>query len=579
MFRRLAHRLILPLTLIVIIIAAVSGLITVRSQERQLLNSMILGADQLSRGIAGSTWHAMLADNRDAAYSVMQTIAEKQGIDRIRIFNRDGVVMYSTARGEAGRTRVNKSSEACSVCHSTLKPRTVVNAGSRARIIASAGGHRSLAMVTPIYNEPSCSQADCHAHPASMKVLGVLEVALSIQPVDREVADMKWRAFVVTAIEILLISVFIYYFTRRFVARPVQKLVEATKRISDLQLDMPIEIEGGSQEIEELGQSFGAMRRQLRKAIAEQDQFAETLEAKVEERTAQLKAAQTKLMQSDRMASLGQLSASVAHEINNPVSGVLNLAMLMQRILKDDGIPKERIGEFRKYLGQVISETTRVGRIVSDLLSFSRRSKPQRSLADLNKIVRSTLSLVSHKAKLANVELESRLEENLPLIPCDSSQIQQVSLNLVMNATEAIQHKGPGRVEVSTSLSPAKDAVLLTVTDNGEGIPPENLAKIFDPFFTTKPEGKGVGLGLAVLYGIVEAHGGEVDVKSKPGAGTTFTIKLPLIAPEPSGAVNLPLSGNSRTTVTHGAAKSAESPGSFDAAPGGLCAEGGFGKP
>ncbi|MBS1872074.1 MAG: HAMP domain-containing protein [Acidobacteria bacterium] len=541
MFRRLAQRLILALTVIVIIIAAISGLITVRSQERQLLDSMILGADQLSRGIAAATWHAMLADNRNSAYSVMQTIAEKQGIDRIRIFNRDGIVMYSTAPGETGRTRVDKSSEACAVCHATTEPRMVLAAHSRARVFRSPMGHRSLAMVTPIYNEPSCSQADCHAHPKSIKVLGVLEVALSIQPVDHEVADMKWRASIVTGIEILLISVFIFFFTRRFVARPVQQLVEATKEISDMRLDTPIEVKGGSQEIDELASSFSAMRRRLKSAMNELNQFAETLEAKVTERTEQLQQAQKKLMQTDRLASLGQLSASVAHEINNPVSGVLNLAMLMQRILKDDGIPKERIPEFRKYLTQVIHETTRVGRIVSDLLSFSRRSKPQRSLAGLNRITRSTVSLVAHKAKLAGVELETKLDETLPDIPCDSSQIQQVVLNLVMNAIEATQGKA-GRVEVLTKLGPNRDAVVLTVADNGEGIPPENLSKIFDPFFTTKPEGKGVGLGLAVLYGIVEAHGGEVDVKSEVGSGTIFTVRLPLTAPDPSpGVVQLPM--------------------------------------
>ena len=334
MFRRLAQRLILPLTLIVIIVAAISGLITVRSQERQLLDAMILGADQLSRGIASATWHAMLADNREAAYSVMHTIAEKQGIDRIRIFNRDGQVMYSTAPGEAGHKKVDKRSEACSVCHSTLEPRTVVKATSRARVLQAESGHRSLAMVTPIYNEPSCSDAACHAHPKSMKVLGVLEVALSIQPVDHEVADMKVRAFAVTGIEILLISVFIYFFTRRFVTRPLEQLVEATHAMADMQLDNPIEVKGGSQEIDELAQSFSRMRRRLRESMAKLNEFAETLEAKVTERTQQLHAAQTKLMQSDRLASLGQLSASVAHEINNPVSGVLNLAMLMQRISK-----------------------------------------------------------------------------------------------------------------------------------------------------------------------------------------------------------------------------------------------------
>jgi signal transduction histidine kinase len=219
----------------------------------------------------------------------------------------------------------------------------------------------------------------------------------------------------------------------------------------------------------------------------------------------------------------------VAHEINNPISGVLNLSMLMQRMLKEDGVPANRIQEFRKYLSQVTSETTRVGRIVSDLLAFSRRSKPQRAPADLNRIVTMTLSLVAHKMKLSNVAVETSLCEGLPAAPCDQSQIQQVVLNLVMNAAEATQSKTDRRVSVSTAAGDG--VVLLTVSDNGEGIPPENLAKIFDPFFTTKPDGKGVGLGLAVSFGIIEAHGGDIEVNSKVGEGTTFTLSLPLEQP------------------------------------------------
>ena len=218
----------------------------------------------------------------------------------------------------------------------------------------------------------------------------------------------------------------------------------------------------------------------------------------------------------------------MAHEINNPVSGVLNLSMLLQRMLKDDGVPQDRIPEFRKYLGQVTSETARVGRIVSDLLAFSRRGKPQRAPADLNRILRMTLSLVEHKMKLSNVAVETTLCEDLPAAPCDPSQIQQVVLNLVLNAAEATQSKTERRVTVSTAKGDG--VVLLHVSDNGEGILPENLAKIFDPFFTTKPEGKGVGLGLAVSYGIVEAHGGDIEVKSTVGEGTTFTVSLPLVA-------------------------------------------------
>jgi C4-dicarboxylate-specific signal transduction histidine kinase len=278
------------------------------------------------------------------------------------------------------------------------------------------------------------------------------------------------------------------------------------------------------------------MRDRLRTALAEINTFTQSLETKVEDRTQQLKAAHQKLLQSDRLASLGQLSASVAHEINNPIAGVLNLSMLLQRMLKEDGIPHERIPEFRKYLAQVTNETTRVGRIVSDLLAFSRRSKPQRAPADVNKIVRMTLSLVQHKLKLSGVEVEARLDDNLPLVPCDQSQMQQVVLNLLLNAGEATHSKSERRVVVSTRADAG--FVRLAVADNGEGVAPENLAKIFHPFFTTKPEGKGVGLGLAVSYGIIEAHGGDIEVASKPGEGATFTVSLPL---QPQPGVELPL--------------------------------------
>jgi signal transduction histidine kinase len=220
----------------------------------------------------------------------------------------------------------------------------------------------------------------------------------------------------------------------------------------------------------------------------------------------------------------------VAHEINNPVSGVLNLSMLLQRMLKEDGVPHDRIPDFRRYLGQVTSETARVGRIVSDLLAFSRRGKPQRAPADLNRIVRTTLSLVEHKMKLNNVAVQAIYCEDLPPAPCDSSQIQQVVLNLMLNAAEATHSKPERFVTVTTSKGDG--VVLMQVSDNGEGIPPENLAKIFDPFFTTKPEGKGVGLGLAVSYGIVDSHGGELEVKSTVGVGTTFTMSLPLVEPQ-----------------------------------------------
>jgi two-component system NtrC family sensor kinase len=291
-----------------------------------------------------------------------------------------------------------------------------------------------------------------------------------------------------------------------------------------------------SEELNELASSFNGMRERLRDAMAEINQFTQSLESKVEQRTQQLKAVNQKLVQSDRMASLGQLAASVAHEINNPVSTVLNFSMLMQRMVKDDGVPPARLPEFRLYMSIVVSETGRVGRIVADLLSFARRSKPQQVEADLNKLVRTTLGLVAHKLKLAAAEVELDLQADLPFVMCDSPQIQQVVMNLLLNAAEAVQHRAPGRIGVRTHAT--GDAVVLEVEDNGEGIAPENLAKIFEPFFTTKSEGKGVGLGLAVSYGIVQAHRGDIEVTSRPGQGTCFSVSLPLTAPSvaaPSG--------------------------------------------
>ena len=186
------------------------------------------------------------------------------------------------------------------------------------RIFRGANGGRRLAMATPIYNEPSCSQAQCHAHPAEMKVLGVLDLRLNLESVDHEVAAMKFRVLLVTAVEVTLISLFIIYFTRRFLSRPIDKLIEGTKAVSQMELDKPLDIVGSSEELDELARSFDVMRDRLRTALGEINQFTQNLETKVEERTQQLKAAQKKLLQSDRLASLGQLSASVAHEINNP---------------------------------------------------------------------------------------------------------------------------------------------------------------------------------------------------------------------------------------------------------------------
>lgn len=527
--RKLGPKFIFSLTILIVAISGISGYINLRTEKKQLVETMILGADQLSRSITSATWHAMLDDDRKAAYQIMQVIADKQGVDRIRMYNREGRMVFSTDPGEHP-SLASLDSQVCASCHNKNAIRNSPTQDARVRYAKSPDGVKTINMVAPIYNEPSCSNAACHAHRASTKVLGVLDVGLRLDPVQKQTRAITLQTVGWTLLEVVFGAAFVILFTRRFVATPIQELIAGTKAVSEMELDRPIKIgaAGRSQEVDELVDSFNRMRERLKVAVSELNDMQATLESKVDERTLQLKAAQKKLVQSDRLATLGQLAASVAHEINNPVSGVLNLSMLLERLMASGSFPAGREAEFRKYLSMISIETARVGRIVSDLLAFSRRSKPQRAPADLNKLVRMTIGLADHKLKLISAEVILDLQENLPLVECDSSQIQQVILNLVLNGAQAMQPRGGGKLTIRTRLIPQEESVELCIQDTGEGIAPENLSKIFDPFFTTKAEGKGVGLGLAVLYGIVKAHEGEIEVISQRNEGTTFTVTLPL---------------------------------------------------
>ena len=524
--RRLAPRLILATLVFVALGWAISDVQSLVRFEDRVREERITAADQLSRSLTSATWHAMLAGRKDAAYDVMEVMGKDQGVLWIRMFAKMGRVTFSSDP-DAPRTVAIESDE-CRACHAFDPPKRKLAREERVREIETPDGRRSLAVLTPILNEPACSTADCHAHDPNTHVLGILDLSLPLDDVDREVASVQRQTVLFAVLKFLAIGGFLVFFIARFVGRPIRQLIRGTEAVARMDLDQEIHVETDT-ELGDLAASFETMRARLKEAVAKNEQFTQSLEEKVEERTKQLQSTQRQLIQSDRLASLGKLSASVAHEVNNPISAVLNLTMFLKRILGDDGIPEGRVGEFRRHLGQIGDETERVGRIVSDLLAFSRRSSPRREPVDLNDIVRRTVSLIEHRGTLARVEVAMELGRDLPLVPCDGQQIQQVLLNLLLNALEAIDEEG--RVTVRTGLETATDHAVLQVEDTGQGIPEEHLLHVFDPFFSTKLDEKGVGLGLAVAYGIVDAHGGRLDVHSQVGWGTTFNVRLPLHPP------------------------------------------------
>jgi len=246
----------------------------------------------------------------------------------------------------------------------------------------------------------------------------------------------------------------------------------------------------------------------------------------VEQRTRQLRETHERLLHQDKMASLGKLASSVVHEINNPVAGILNLTMLSKRIMDEDGIQGEEAGLFKQYLDLMETETRRISRIVSNLLVFSRQSKIEVIKFDLNELIDQVLILNSNLMKLNRVRVIESLEHNLPLISGSEDQIKQVVMNLLSNAVESMAGGTVRHLTIKTFAKPEEKAVGFVVEDTGPGIPKETISKIFEPFFTTKKKGKGVGLGLSVVYGIINEHGGTLYVDSDPGKGTRFSITL-----------------------------------------------------
>jgi PAS domain S-box-containing protein len=237
----------------------------------------------------------------------------------------------------------------------------------------------------------------------------------------------------------------------------------------------------------------------------------------------ELEESRTQLLQAEKIASLGRLAAGVAHEINNPLAGILIYAELLTRDLAEDN-------EGRKYLEEIIQQTMRCQQIVTRLLEFSRQSLGQKTLFDLNYTLSRCMELISHQALFHNIEIHQQLDPELPQIIGDPGQLQQVFTNLLLNAADAMQ--GQGKIVITSRLNPQQDGVILTFADTGPGISPEIREKIFEPFFTTKPPGKGTGLGLSIVYGVMQRHGGSIEVDCPPGGGTTFTIRLPLESPK-----------------------------------------------
>jgi len=496
----------------------------VKNHTAHLEEESIRGAQRLSDTIRRSTRSSMLNNRKEDVYEIIQNVAAQPGIERIRLFKRTGHIRYTTDTTEVGSI-VDVEKEACLSCHQNSQtPSTNHGCRARTRIFVS-GNIRVLGLITPVYNEDTCTGASCHASVTDEPILGVLDVHLSLQEIDDTLLEQNQDFLLITYALMLGLASLCGLFVWQFVHKPVHALIKGTAQLSKGNLSHRISIQSHT-EIGCLADSFNQMANELELAQQQLTDWAHTLEKRVEEKTNILKQAQTKLVQHEKMASLGTLSAAVAHEINNPLSGVLTYTRLLRKLLDVDVPEPERLPDMRKYLEVIASEVSRCGKIVSNLLDFSRQSDMRIAPADLNKVLDRALFLIGHKLKLQNIQLHQDLLPNLPHITCDADQIQQALLALLLNAIEALPDGGNIRV---TTRKTDKD-IQIVITDTGVGMSPSQMAHIFEPFYTTKSALNGVGLGLAIVYGIIHRHKGHIDVQSEEGLGTTFEISLPIAA-------------------------------------------------
>ena len=489
------------------------------SQQEMVFQSADRNSDIIWRSIR----YSMLRNQREEVFHIINTIGHEPGISRIRIFNNEGQITFSTDAKEVGQF-VDKKAEACYACHAQAQPLTRLNRPDRLRIYKAPDSTRILGLIQPIENEPDCSNAACHAHSARDQVLGVLDTNLSLAAVDQVVARSQRQIAVFTIASIILLSLISAGLIRITVHKPVRRLTAATRHVAEGELDHSLPVDSGD-ELGSLAASFNRMTEQLKRAQEENQEWTHTLEARVQEKTVELERAYHRLVQSEKMASLGKLAAVVAHEINNPLAGILTYSKLVSRLV-DKGLENEaRRKDAKTDLQEIEEESRRCGTIVKYLLTFARQVpfNPQKN--DLGEVVERCLLLVGHQCELQQVEVESRLDPKTPAIYCDAGQIQQVLLALLMNAVQAMPQGG--RLKVETSYQAERGEARITVSDEGMGIPEDVLPHIFEPFFTTKAEGKGVGLGLAIAFGIVQQHRGNIEVLSTPQKGTTFTVTLP----------------------------------------------------
>jgi signal transduction histidine kinase len=455
-----------------------------RREHLQLINSARESTDLLLHTIERSIYNSMRIGNTEDTQIMLEMVGQNNKLQGVRIFHPHGIVLKSSHPNEVGKPISDNDYQ------------LFIN-NKQEGIFKEAGQGEVLKMIKPIYNDEPCHV--CHGY--KTRIIGVLDVNYSLLETRKRVVEAT-RLFIFSTFAIIVfLSVAISFVMLKFVRKPLNRIIENMARVEQGDFSVRMKPEG-EDEVGRLIASFDKMVDKLDTAKRE----LEHLHFQQMERA-------------DRLASVGEMAAGIAHEIKNPLTGIAAAIT----IIKDDFEPGDPRTEI---VNEVLEQIKRLDKTVNDLLFFGKPTHPELTHADLNGVVKKTLMFAAQHRSGKNVEKRLELEEDLPPVYVDPKQIQQVLLNLILNALQAMQNGGVLTVRTELAETDDEQWARVSIADTGQGIPAQLLSKIFTPFFTTKAQ--GTGLGLAICHKLITQHGGKIDVASEDGKGTVFTVDLPL---------------------------------------------------
>lgn len=480
--------------------------------------------------VQSALYKAMLENDAAGMQNTLNVINEMTGVEDVTVYNRMEKPAYTSYASDDD----SHGNPDCKSCHNDIASMfsgeyeafRIIDIDSDCEMNTGYDTKRQLFVRSTILNEPSCYNATCHAHPREHELLGSLIIKLPLCNLDRAQDEITTDFFLLATLLTMGLLAILVFFTKKRIKEPLNSLMNVSKAVKHGDRSQRVKISPGQlYDMQMLSITFNQMLDNLERATTELENWSQQLEYKVRKKTEELGQVQNELVNVERTASLGKLSLSVAHEINNPLSGILIYTKLVRKQIEKSNIDPEKKKNIIKHLLMTENESKRCGNIVKGLLDFSKKDQDAFKNKKLHDILQETYDLLEHSMKIAKIMFLTDFNADNDEIYGNPNQLKQALITVLVNANEAIKENG--EIIIKT-YNPDRDHITVEIEDNGNGIPEEVLPQIFEPFFTTKQGEKGMGLGLAITHGIIKRHKGTIDIRSELNKGTSVIITLPL---------------------------------------------------